>query len=68
MKVIRSVLEERKEDARKLLLEAADEGFEQVYVVGFKNKMAYLKGSKIESNMEAIGALEMCKLQIFANS
>jgi len=37
-------------------------------LIGFKNKQAHLKSSKIDSNMEAIGALEMCKMQIFERS
>lgn len=50
---------------REVLLEATDEDFDQIYIVGFKNKEAYFMGSKLDSNMEMIGALEMCKMRIF---
>ena len=53
---------------RDVLTEAIAEDFEQVYVIGFKNKQAHFKGSKLDSNMEIIGALEMCKMQIYEQS
>jgi len=68
LKSVPVVLEIDRNEVRKVLEEAIEEKFEQVYVIGFKNKKAHLNSSKIDSNMEAIGALEMCKMQIFERS
>jgi|DEB3_MinimDraft_2_1074329.scaffolds.fasta_scaffold20763_2 hypothetical protein len=68
LKSVPVVLEIDRNEVRKVLEEAIEEKFEQVYLIGFKNKQAHLKSSKIDSNMEAIGALEMCKMQIFERS
>lgn len=68
LKSVPVVLEIDRNEVRAVLEEAIEEKFEQVYVIGFKGKRAHFKGSKIDSNMEAIGALEMCKMQIFEKS
>lgn len=68
LKSVPVVLEIDRNEVRCVLEEAIEEKFEQVYVIGFKNKRAHFKGSKIDSNMETIGALEMCKMQIFERS
>ena len=67
MKVVEPIKLDRN-GVRDVLTEAIAEDFEQVYVIGFKNKQAHFKGSKLDSNMEIIGALEMCKMQIYEQS
>jgi len=65
LKPVSPVAKLDRNEVRIVLEEALSQDFEQVYIIGFKNKQAHFKGSKIDSNMEAIGALEMCKMQIF---
>jgi len=67
MKVVKPIPLDRN-GVRDILMEAIDEDFEQVYIVGFKGKATHFRGSKLDSNMEMIGALEMCKMQIFERS
>lgn len=67
MKVVEPIKLDRN-GVRDVLNEAIAEDFEQVYVIGFKGKQAHFKGSKLDSNMEMIGAIEMCKMQIYEQS
>lgn len=67
MKIVTPISFDRNK-VKEVLMEAIGENFESVYIIGFKNKQAHLKGSKLDSNMEMIGALEMCKMQIFERS
>ena len=67
MKVVEPIKLDRN-GVRDVLTEAIAEDFEQVYVIGFKGKQAHFKGSKLDSIMEMIGAIEMCKMQIFERS
>ena len=68
LKTVPTVLRLDRNEVRSVLEEAIEEHFEQVYIIGLKNGKAHFKGSKLDSNMEFIGALEMCKMQIFEKS
>lgn len=67
MKIVKPVPLDRN-GVQGVLQEAIDRHFDQVYVVGFQDKQAYFMGSKLDSNMEMIGAIEMVKMQIFETS
>jgi len=67
MKVVTPISFDRNK-VKEVLTDALEQGFDQIYIVGLKSKQAYLMGSDLTSNMEMIGALEMCKMQIFDRS
>ena len=48
-------------DARALLLEAADKGFETVVVVGIVDGRTWTQRSKTANVLEFLGALELAK-------
>lgn len=59
MKAIQSIDQINREDARTMLLEAAEQGFDSVIILGFRHKEHNfaIRSSKIHQRLELLGAL-----------
>ena len=55
------------EDARELIAEAMERGFEAVVIVGIKGSKVHTCKSKSLQTLELVGALELAKNTIFQN-
>lgn len=68
MQVIKSIEEINKADAKALLLEAAEAGFDSVVVLGFNHKAHQfsIKSSKCHERLELLGALREAEHHLIA--
>lgn len=55
----------RVDEAAAVLLEAQDERFESVIVMGFRGGQLFIQSSSCKSTLELIGALEAAKMQLW---
>lgn len=69
MKAIKSITEINREDAKALLLETSEKGFDSVIVFGFRHKdhTFSIKSSKIHQRLELLGALRESEHHIINN-
>jgi len=69
MRAIKSITEINQKDAKALLLEASEKGFDSVIVFGFKHKdhTFSVTSSKIHQRLELIGALREAEHHIINN-
>lgn len=54
-------------DASDLLAQAADQGFETVIVLGFKNGSIHIQRSAMVSRISLLGAIEEAKHHVLEN-
>lgn len=59
MKVLKSISQTNQEDAKALLLEASEQGFDSVIILGFRHKdhTVAIRSSKLHQRLEVLGAL-----------
>lgn len=69
MRAIKSITETNREDAKALLCEASEKGFDSVIVFGFRYKdhTFSVQSSKIHQRLELLGALREAEHHIINN-
>ena len=69
MRKIQSIEEKNKADAKAMLIEASEQGFDAVIVLGFMRKkhLFSIKSSSVHERLELLGALREAEHHLIMN-
>jgi len=69
MRKIQSIEEKNKADAKAMLIEASEQGFDSVIVLGFMHKKHQfsIKSSSVHERLELLGALREAEHHLIMN-